>query len=467
MKHSKRTIGRYFRACQRGQALVLVSLAIVGLMGMAALVVDVSHVYYAYQELLTATQASALAGASDLATDTASGATTIANNYSAVNGKLNVISNVTNVTMVSGYPKTKCLTSTTGIPACAAFSSGDNAVVVSQTAAVPLTFASILGISSETITTTATAAAKGGYTGPYNIAVVVDTTSSMNTTDSNCGGTRISCSLAAIEAMLQTLAPCPAGLSCGAATAVSAPYGGANVANPVDEVALLVFPGLSASAQVTKDFVCPTSNPTITAYNSSPVYQIISLSSDYRTSDTATTLNSSSDLVIATGGGGCSGVKAPGGEGTFYAGVIDAAQALLVAGARANTKNVMIVLSDGNATATAAQMSNVNTPYSHLQECHQAVTRAQAAATAGTTVYSVAYGSPSTGCTTDTNPAITPCATMQSIASSSQNFFSDYNASGGDTSCTSTSRPVTNLNTIFQQIGGDLTVARLIPNSST
>ena len=87
-------IRRWLRAAQRGQALVITTVAIIGILGMAALVIDVSRVYYAYQELLTSTQAAALAGATDLATDTASGAGTVATNYSSVNGKLNAIANL-------------------------------------------------------------------------------------------------------------------------------------------------------------------------------------------------------------------------------------------------------------------------------------------------------------------------------------------------------------------------------------
>jgi hypothetical protein len=98
--------------------------------------------------------------------------------------------------------------------------------------------------------------------------------------------------------------------------------------------------------------------------------------------------------------------------------------------------------------------------------CHQAITAAQNAKNAGTTVYSVAYGATSSGCTTDTSPSITPCQTMQQMASSSQNFFSDYTATGGSSSCVSASRPTSSLNQIFKQIGGDLTVARLLPNNT-
>jgi hypothetical protein len=104
---------------------------------------------------------------------------------------------------------------------------------------------------------------------------------------------------------------------------------------------------------------------------------------------------------------------------------------------------------------------------STLQECHQAVAAAAAAAKAGTRVYAVAYGAEASGCASDTNPTITPCQTMQQIASSPGYFFSDYTATGASSSCISDSQPVTNLSQIFQVIAGDLTVAKLIPNGTT
>ncbi len=460
------SIVRRLRDGQRGQAMVMITIALVVLLGAAAIVIDIGRLYHAYQELQAATQAAALAGASVLSNDTASDAIATATNYSAASGGLNANSNLTNATMVAGYPQVKCLTST-GI-LCSASPASANALVVREQATVPTTFARVLGVNSWTISATATASGRGGFNSPYNVEIILDTTASMKDTDSDsqCGNTRISCALSGIRTLLSTLSPCAGGLaSCGTATSET-PTAGANVPNPVDEAGLMVFPGLTSTAQVPRDYTCPTGNPAITSYNNSPVYQIIALSSDYRASDAASSLNTSSDMVVAAGGGSCNGVSAPGGEGTFYAGVINAAQAQLVANARPNTKNVMILLSDGNATATQSQMAGSATSYPHTQECHQAVTAAQNAAAAGTIVYSVAYGAEASGCTTDTSPTISPCQTMQQIASSPSNFFSDYTATGGTSSCISASRPTSSLNQIFTEIAEDLTVARLLPNNT-
>jgi hypothetical protein len=168
-------------------------------------------------------------------------------------------------------------------------------------------------------------------------------------------------------------------------------------------------------------------------------------------------------------------MQAPGGFGTYYAQVINAAQASLAAEqiAYPNSQNVLIILSDGNATATPGQMPGASTSsgmyMSSIQECRQAITAAQAAAWAGTRVYAVAYGAEASGCGTGSanSPTITPCQTMQQIASSPAFFFSDYTATGGSSSCISASQPVTGLNGIFQVIIQDLTGAKLIPNGTT
>jgi hypothetical protein len=210
--------------------------------------------------------------------------------------------------------------------------------------------------------------------------------------------------------------------------------------------------------------------------------------SDYRLSDAAASLNSASDLVKAVGYGTTTGcMTAPGGQGTYYAQAIYAAQGYL-AGEHLqfpNSKNVIIVLSDGDATATCTTSksgvctagpligaSTTSGVYpSSVDECHQAVRAAQTAWDAGTTVYSVNFGAEATGCATDT-PAISPCQTMLEMATrnyptstATTTYFSD-DPSGGSSSCAAYARPTTSLNQIFQAIAGDLTVAKLIPNGT-
>lgn len=333
-------------------------------------------------------------------------------------------------------------------------------------------FFPMFGGPSAVLSATATAAMKGSAPLPYNVAIVVDSTASMTTTDydSNCHSTRISCALAGVRILLQGLSPCqPALSSCG--TAVNG-----NVANSVDRVALLTFPPVT-TLTVANDYNCSGLSPLVVGYAFpfplTSTYQVVDFSSDFRTSDSAGSLNSTSRLVAAAGGkAGCSGLRAVGGVGTYYAQAINAAQSYLTAehALYPSAQNVMIVLGDGDAGTSSSNMPGASLTsgvfMSSRQQCHQAVTAAQTAAAAGTLVYSVAYGAGSGGCSTDTSPTITACQTMQQMASSPQYFFSDYTATGGSSSCISASQPITGLNQIFQTILTDLGTVKLVPNNT-
>jgi hypothetical protein len=218
----------------------------------------------------------------------------------------------------------------------------------------------------------------------------------------------------------------------------------------------------------------------------------------------------------------------PGGERTYYAGVIYAAQASLIAEQSAVTgmtpQNAIIMLSDGQANApnskfppSGSTASPSNAGYSVVtnstsntstnlaggtwgtypdfnDECQQAIKAAQDAQAEGTTVYSVAFGSESNGCGipggggTDTtlwatatggNPALslatlTPCVTMQNIASpavttgplAGTSFFYADQTSVPNCSASSLAHFST-LADIFNAIANSFTTPRLLPNSAT
>jgi Flp pilus assembly protein TadG len=468
MRRNRESLLRRLHKNENGQVLILVAFMMVVLLAMVAFVIDIGDVYYSYHELQASSDAAALAGGSALPGTTAAA---VATSYSSVAGGKNAYANLPNTTMVSGYPQVLCLTTLknmtpSAIPCLAP--AGGNAIVVKQTATVPMFFAKILGINTMTITTTATAAMRGAKAGPHNVVIILDTTASMNNTDSssNCNGTRISCALTGVQQLLAALTPC--GSSCGAVTQ-------GNAANPVDQVSLMVFPGI-ASGQAQYEYDCAHStNPKIAPYTyPTPLnlYQVIPFSSDYRASNAATSLNSSSNLARATGAiTSCTtGLTAVGGAGTYYAGVIYAAQAALAAQAvlRPTAQNELILLSDGDASSSASDMPGASTKTlvypSTKNQCQQAITAAQSATAAGTVVYTVAYGATDSGCSTD-SPSITPCQTMQQIASSSTTFFSDYTATGGSSTCISAARPSTSLSQIFKDIAGNFGGARLIPNN--
>ncbi len=457
-----------------GQAAIFVVLAVPLFFGLAGLVFDMGMAYAAQLSLSNSTQAAALAGAEAMALPgaTLSSVTTAVKNLSSASGGANAGQLFSGAAIASGYPVLSCLStvSTTMSVSCYGPSSA-NAIAVKQTASVPTYFLRMFGASSFNLSATATAAMRGATSAPYNVAIVVDTTRSMTDrdSDSNCSSTRISCALSGIQVLLGTLSPCNPGLgSCGTVTS-------GNVPKSVDRVSLFVFPPVTTGT-VANDYNCGGSVSTAAYTNPLPstsTYQVVGFSSDYRSSDNASSLSTSSNLIAAVAGtSGTPCLQVIGGYGTYYAQAINNAQAALVSEKSSfpGSQNVMIILSDGDATASAAAMpgsSLISGTYtSSIQECHQAVTAAQAAAAAGTRVYTVAYGAEAVGCTTDLLPPITPCQTMEQMASSSTYFYSDYTATGGTSSCISGSQPTTNLNQIFKSIAEDLTVSRLIPNNT-
>jgi Flp pilus assembly protein TadG len=444
MTPSLRTLFRRLRRDQRGGIAVMTGIATVSMVGMAAFVVDLGNVMNAQRQLQASADAAALAGARDInCCSTGGTAITTATNYSATAGHLNAGANLT-VTMASGYPQLKCFSST-GV-SCSG-SDAANGIVVKQKATVPLYFGPVIGINSVNISATATAGANGGAPASLDVMIILDTTASMNTADSACTvpgishPTREDCALYGLRELLTGFWP------------------------TLDRVGLMVFPGVQNATSVALEYDCSSSpSPTIVAYKSSPVYKIIPLSTDYRSSNTATTLNTSSNMVKAARGGasGCTqGLTAVGGVGTFFADVITAAQTELTTNGRAGVQKVIIILSDGDAGASSSNM--ISTKYNN--QCHQAITAAQTATAAGTLVYSIAYGantSSSSSCSTD-SPRISACSTMQQIASDSSKFYSDN--SGGSGGCNSTNS-YSHITDIFPHIGTSLTSARLMPDNT-
>ena len=440
---SRTTVAKFVRRLFReknGVIAVVTALTLPLFCGVGALCVDAAYVARAQRALQASTDASALAGATKINTGSGNAVST-ATQYSSVSGNLNALSNL-NVTMVSGYPQLKCLT-TTGF-SCSG-SDNANAIVVKQQVTVPTFFARAVGIDTVTVTATSTAGTQGGVGAPIDVMFVLDTTASMNNSDPNCsisGATRIKCALTGVQTVLKTMKP------------------------SVDYAGLMIFPGLKNTTQQQYEYDCVSSpSPQIAAYKSSPVYQVVGLVTDYRTSDTATTLNPSSNLAKAAQEPGCAvGAQAIGGVGTFYADAIKAAQTALVNNGKSTDQKVIILLSDGDAGASATNMPTGET----TNQCHQAITAAQNATTAGTWVYAIAYGSSTSAtssCSTD-SPHISACSTLQQVASDATKFYSDTTGTTGG--CTSTANSVSELVAIFSSIGVSITQAgpRLLLDST-
>ena len=492
MTRNRKSLLRTGRNGQKGTVLYVVATMMLLLLMSVAFVIDFGRLVHAQRELQASADASATAGAVDLPNSTLAVSDAIL--YSAVTGNKNATTDLPNVTMPAGYPMLLCLNTlaTDENMPCTAPSSGSgtvgyNALRVKEQVSVPMYFAQVFGINSVQLTATATSSMRGGTPHPLNVIIIMDETASMQDADTNCTVSGISrpseedCAKAGVRTLLAQLWPCAPNLAnCG-------PASSGNVANPVDMVGMMVFPGLSSSTYDSWDFtgcqanILSTSNG-IVPYSPTTDYQIIGPSSDYRVSDNAAGLNPSSNLVKAvdfadegctpTGAGtiGGYGLEDPGGEGTYYAGVLTQAQQTFPqGGSRANIQNVIIILSDGGANASASEVSG---GISATNECHAAITAAQAAAAAGTWVYSIAYNSSTanSGCTTDSN-TISPCQTMQQMASSPGNypdptkFYADGNSA--QNGCVSADHPsITSLQQIFQTIGEDLLSTQLIPNNT-
>jgi Flp pilus assembly protein TadG len=544
----------FWRDTRAASATTIALLAPV-LIGSTGFVIDIGHVAVVQQQLQAATDSAALAGGYQIPSN--HGVST-ATTYASTNAPAGITA-----TMVTGFPKLKCFTSTGVTCAGTELTGGANAIQVSESATVPLWFAQILGLSSFSVTATSTAGARGGVGEALNVEIVLDTTASMSSnTDNNCGlgahATREACALNGVKTLLTNLNP------------------------NLDHVGIVVFPGLQSSTQASQEYTCggSLSSSNTQTYGNSPIYAIVPLGNDFKTSSTSTTLNASSHLALAVNDGGCtSGVSAPGGQGTYYAQAINAAQAALVALSSSQTppaQNVIVILSDGDAysssvetdftgyiggtctvsrghttctnsttmtvstcpnscaastsrnqqgplaagmvitgtgvssgttivkqlsgttggagtyqvsisqnagahsaislTGAASVTMNSLTFTQNVNQCQQAIAASQAAAHAGTWVYSVAYGaSTSTGCATDTSAIITgmsglsSCTAMQYLANTpgiypdTSKFYSNNN-NGQDCPHSNTIEDLTDL---FTNLSTNLTEPRLLPNDTT
>ena len=535
---------------QSGQVLPWMVLGMAGVLGMGGLTIDAGRAYVAHSQLQNYAKAAALAAAGVVYnTSSTANATTYANNYSASSGDKNANSSMGTVTTTV---TTVCLNLLQPSGTTCASGSPANAVKVKESASVSTTFMRMFGVSTVTVSAVSTASMQG-VAQPWNVAIILDATGSMATTDSNCSSvTEFQCAENGIQALLAATDPCPAGASsCSGSTANF-------------HVSLFSFPNVSTS-NVSNDISCNGSGnnngwgngwgngngsnqPTFDIYtlpvagssSYSPItyttsgkspqtwtatYEITlgasdadanGFVSDYFLPSASNGLNSTSSIVKAitgcmspitsttSGTGALQGAYS--GGITYYAGAIYAAQAALVAEQKLypKSKNAIIFLSDGQANLVSStgdfptsftaspSASGLNTLTSTgvypsaLDECQQAIVAAQAANDAGTTVYGVAYGSEQTGCTsgsgaTDTtliasgrNAAfslsqLTPCVTIENIASSLNTFYSDYNQSGSgiDLSCVDNAHTVSSLQNIFLSIAANFTTPRLLPNNAT
>jgi Flp pilus assembly protein TadG len=572
-------LGKVFND-ERGQVIVWMALGMVALLGMGGFTIDVGHAYLVRNQLQNAANAAALASVPDLFTTvntTTAPSTTLTNDAMNYTGATSADANY-NPTMgtVTATVTTPCLNALLPATTCGAVGNVPNAVIVKETAQVPTFFMRLFGIKTLNVGATATAS-PGGSTQPWNLAIVLDATPSMNTNDPNCGKkvTHEQCALNGIMNLLALVNPCR-----GSATNCNA---GGNMASV--RVSLFTFPNVLTTS-VAAD-TCGSGSPTGAAYTLPPIpaaftltpannpslagytpieykgnissttklwtgtYQVTppsatptttdpdanGFSSDFFPGTKTELLNPNSLLVKAVGNeaqnnssstNGClteesnsyagSGGPSGGNYGmTYFASAIYAAQAALQAEKAQADKllpagmpstNAIVFISDGQANTPLSQFpsgagsSVVETtggllslndsgaskglyPSSH-DPCQQAMIAGQYAASQGTRVFGIAYGSESGGCTDDTlatvpsyakfNVAlpssasnITPCMTVENIADTyvSPTGQADFYAETSSVGCSvkSVNQPMNSLATIFEAILSSLgNGPRLVPN---
>jgi len=399
-------------ADERGQTLPFVALMMTALLGVGGLVVDVGHAYVVRGQLQNSANAAALAAAGYVYTSNSASVntTTMADSYNTGSGAKNAYASGTVNTSVT----TKCVNMLMPKGQSCITGSASNAVVVKNSTGVKTFFMGLFGVPTLNVSATATASMQG-TAHQWNVAVIIDSTGSMATTDSNCNSlTEFQCALSGTQALLESTPPCPAGVtSCSGSgsnvrvslftfpnvlTAVNGALpvvSGKSVDSISDEINCsgtpatwknyakqplaapytLPVPGATlptydgtgyeaASASDMSGLVYTTYKQTSTGSTWDATYQITPFLSDYYLPSDSSGLNPSSNLVKAIGHGSTSGCltytfgiwgtgSGSGFGNTYFASSIYEAQAALNAEQAAyGGNNAIIFLSDGQANAS-------------------------------------------------------------------------------------------------------------------
>ncbi|WP_374330823.1 pilus assembly protein TadG-related protein, partial [Aestuariivirga sp.] len=466
-----------------GAALLYVTITIPVIFAITSLAVDVGYVFYLRTKLQTAADMGALAGASKLYTDNAQAVKDLATTY--VNYNLPTDWTTGKTPVAVGTPEVKCLTTITNMGLTCSSLSGGNALKVTVTATTPLFFATALGFKSITLSADSLVSGGGSSPPPLNVAIVLDATASMNSgLGTDCGilkwnstkktPTKIQCASLAAKTLLTKLW------------------------SSVDQVALYTYP--SFDAQSIDVVTCKTGNSgklgqVLYTTAAKPNYQMFDFTDNYMDTGSPPTggLKTDSPLVLAMGKSAttatsgdqtnCNGLDASGlGIGTSIADAIAQAQSDLIKANQAlvdakqpKRQNVLIVLSDGDANGNSESLLGPSPPDAFVagtdsygigynptkwvidvdkmsDQCQAAVAVADAAAAAGTWVYSIAFSASNTAkgsCFTDrpytrvtktktSSPALTSADNIVSTWTCSKSTPCKKAAAAPDTTVTST-----------------------------
>jgi Putative Flp pilus-assembly TadE/G-like len=273
---------------ERGQAFAVMILALVALLGTAALTMDVGFAWYAKRQVQASADAAALAGAQQL--PDISSATTTANTYATLNTPDNLSNVVVKVT-------TRCSANAgTWCGPTSAYQA--NTIAVTESAKTPTWFANVLGFNHFDVSAVSTAC-QPCSSAPVDIMVVIDRTGSMcqsldsrgNNVQNTGGCTDLNNAKDGVRALLGIMDP------------------------SIDTVGLVAFPpydstgGICGSAaQGNMNVIAGANSLSKSAsqvdsgwYDSTALtYLDDPLASTFRTSSAATTLNPSSTIVQHT-----------------------------------------------------------------------------------------------------------------------------------------------------------------------
>lgn len=157
---------RRFLKGQSGQTAMFVLFNGAAMMTLAAASVEFGHIYCAYRQLVSSTNAAAQAGAQALPNIVT--AATNVDTYSAETGDLNATPLLLNVAATPTFQCLSAVSGTLNAPCSRArgASGGYNAVSVTQTATIPLWFGGLIGMQQMNVSATANAATLGGTNTP-------------------------------------------------------------------------------------------------------------------------------------------------------------------------------------------------------------------------------------------------------------------------------------------------------------
>jgi Putative Flp pilus-assembly TadE/G-like len=378
---------------ERGQAFALMIVALIALLGTAAIVMDVGFAWYAKRQVQASADAAALAGAQELPDIAA--ATSRANQYAALNTPDNLSNFAVNVT-------TRCSAAASVATWCGPGKTYQaNTIAVTETGKTPTWFAQVLGLNHFDVKGVATAC-QPCSSSPVDIVLAIDRTGSMCSPQGSGGVcTDLNNAKDGVQTLLGIMDP------------------------NIDTVGLVAFPPYNNNVS---NAVCDNnsvSNPVVINgvaidnpgfYDQSNlVYLNDALGSDFKTSATSP-LNPASSLVkhmVDDTSGSRHCILSFG--STSYDEALKAAQAELVKDGRPGVPKVIVFMTDGEAnegsywagdathglepdladSATNFNMSPAGSASTinpgDAQPCQSAINAAAAIKAAGTTIYSIGY----------------------------------------------------------------------------